>query len=108
MYDDCIPFEYGRKDGTRLSEEEFFSEHQDIILTSVQKERLIQNLELQCILALREFGNRDQIILKGFRKSFIYRDDETQELFLRPLEVHIKVFFKKITPILLIYDMRVS
>ena len=59
MYDDCIPFEYGRIDGTIVSEEEFYSEHSDVVLTPAQKERLKQNLEVQCILALKEFGNKE-------------------------------------------------
>lgn len=33
MIADCMPFEYGRRDGTILSEEEFYSEHQDIVIT---------------------------------------------------------------------------
>ena len=106
--DDCMPFEYGRRDGTILSEEEFYSEHRDIVITPTQKERLKQNLERQCILALKEFGNRDYIILQGFCRTFIYKDDETQELYLKPLEIDIRVFFRKITPILLIYDLRTA
>lgn len=108
MIADCMPFEYGRRDGTILSEEEFYSEHQDIVITPAQNERLKQNLERQCILDLKEFGNRDYIILQGFCRTFIYKDDETQELYLKPLEIDIRVFFRKITPILLIYDLRTA
>lgn len=38
MLDDCMPFEYGRRDGTILSEEEFYSEHRDIVITPTQKD----------------------------------------------------------------------
>lgn len=106
MLNDCMPFEYGRKDGTILREEEFYSEHQDIEITPAQKERLKQNLERQCILAFKEFGNREYIVLEGFCATFIYKDSETQEFYLKPLEVDIRVFFRKITPVLLIYDLR--
>lgn len=110
MSNDCMPFEYGRKDGTILSEEEFYSEHQDVDLTPAQKERMKQNLENQCILALKEFGNKEYIILQGFCKTFIFKDSETNELYFRPLEIDVRVFFRKITPtpILLIYDLRKS
>lgn len=109
MPNDCMsfmPFEYGRSDGTILSEEEFFSEHQDVILTLHERERLKQNLEVQCILALKEFGNREYIILRGFCKTFIFQDSETNELYFKPLEIEVGVFFRKKTPILLIYDLR--
>lgn len=78
MLDDCMPFEYGRRDGTILSEEEFYSEHRDIVITPTQKERLKQNLERQCILALKEFGNRDYIIL--YYKVFV------EHLFIRTMK----------------------
>lgn len=106
MYDDCIPFEYGRIDGTIVSEEEFYSEHSDVVLTPAQKERLKQNLEVQCILALKEFGNKEYIVHKRFCKTFIYEDEETKELYLKPLEIEVGVFFRKIAPILFIYDLR--
>lgn len=108
MFNDCMPFEFGRKDGTILSEEEFFSEHQDITITPAQKERLLQNLERQCVLALKEFGTREFIILQGFCQTFIFKEEKTQELYLRPLEIDIRVFFRKVTPILLIYDLRMA
>lgn len=106
MLNDCMPFEYGRIDGTILSEDEFYSEHQDVVLTSAQKERLKQNLENQCVLALKEFGNRERIILRSFCRTFIFEDVETNELYLKPLEIDVGVFFRKVTPILLIYDLR--
>lgn len=108
MLNDCMPFEYGRRDGTILSEEEFYSEHQDIVFTPAQKERFKQNLERQCILVLKEYGNKDYIVWEGFCRTFIYKDDVTQELYLKPLEIDIRVFFQKITPILLIYDLRIA
>ena len=52
MQSDYMSFEYGRKDGTIQSRDEFYSEHSDIALTPAQKERLEQNLEVQCILIL--------------------------------------------------------
>ena len=103
-----MPFEYGRKDGTILNEEDFFSEHQDVKITPAQKERLKQNLEAQCILVLKEFANKEYIVLRGFYRTFIFRDVATQELYLKPLEVDIRVFFKLANPILLIYDMRMA
>ena len=106
MTNDCMPFEYGRRDGTILSEEEFYSEHQDVNLTLAQRERLKQNLEVQCVLALKEFGNKEFIILQGFCQKFIFKDSETHELYLKPLEIEVRVFFRKMTPILLIYDLR--
>lgn len=106
MPNDCMLFEYGRRDGTILSEEEFYSEHQDVTLTPTQKERLKQNLEVQCILALKEFGNKEYIILQGFCQTFIFKDAETQELYFKPLEIEVGVFFRKMTPILLIYDLK--
>lgn len=105
---DYLPFEYGRKDGTILTEDEFYLEHEDIIITPAQKERMKQNLEIQCTLALKEFGNKEYIILQGFCKTFIFKDKETQELYFRPLEIDIRVFFRKLTPILLIYDLRMA
>lgn len=100
-----MAFEYGRKDGTIQSKDEFYSEHEDVKLTSAQKERLEQNLEVQCILILKEFSKKE-IVPHGFYKSFIYSEDETGELYLKPLEINIKVFFRKLMPILLIYDIR--
>ena len=106
MLNDCMSFEYGRENGTILSEEEFYSEHQDVTLTLAQKERLKQNLEVQCILALKEFGNKDYIIRQGFCQKFIFIDSETHELYFKPLEIEVGVFFRKMTLILLIYDLR--
>lgn len=108
MLNGCWPFEYGRKDGTILTEQEFYLEHQDITITPAQKERMEQNLERQCSLALKEFGNKEYIRLQGFCKTFIFKDSETQELYLKPLEIDIRVFFRKVTPILLIYDLRMA
>lgn len=104
-----MSFEFGRRDGTILTEDEFFTEHEDVVITPAQKERLKQNLEVQCILILKRFANSERILLKGFYKTFIYKDNVTDEFYLKPLyEIDIKVFFKKLTPILLIYDMRVA
>ena len=108
MLNDCMPFEYGRKDGTILNEEDFFSEHQDVKITPTQKERLKQNLEVQCILVLKEFANKKQIVLRGFYKTFIFKDNTTREYYLKPLEVDIRVFFRMENPILLIYDIRMA
>lgn len=108
MQSDYMSFEYGRKDGTIQSKDEFYSEHSDIALTPAQKERLEQNLEVQCILILKEFFERE-IVPQGFYQTFIFKDSQTDELYLKPLyEIDIKVFFKKLMPILLIYDIRVA
>lgn len=108
MQSDYMSFEYGRKDGTIQSKDEFYSEHSDIAITPAQKERLEQNLEVQCILILKESAKKE-IVPQGFYQTFIYKDNETEELYLKPLyEIDIKVFFKKLMPILLIYDIRVA
>lgn len=60
MLDDCMPFEYGRRDGTILSEEEFYSEHRDIVITPTQKERLTK------------FRKTVYSGFKGIRKSGLY------------------------------------
>lgn len=73
MIADCMPFEYGRRDGTILSEEEFYSEHQDIVITPAQNERLKQNLERQCILALKEFGIGTILYYKVFVEHLFIR-----------------------------------
>lgn len=102
---DYMSFEYGRKDGTIQSKDDFYSEH-SISLTSVQKERLEQNLEVRCTLILKEFVDKE-IVVSGFYQTFIFKDIQTDELYLKPLEhINIKVYFKQMTPILLIYDIR--
>lgn len=108
MQVDYMSFEYGRKDGTIQSRDEFYAEHSDIAITPVQKARLEQNVERQSLLILKEYANRD-IILEGYYETFIYKDNQTDELYLKPLyEIEIKVFFKKMMPILLIYDIRAA
>lgn len=104
---DCMSFEYGKKDGTIQSRDEFYTEHCEIVLDSIQKERLEQNLEVQCILILKEFAEKE-IVPQGFYRKFIYKDERTGELYLKPLEIDIKVFFKKRMPIILIYDIRMA
>lgn len=106
MWVESMPIEYAERDGTRIDEDEFFRKHQDIKLTDNQKDRLIQNLEVQAILVLKEFGNRETIVIRGFCRTFIFKDDETQELYFKPLEIDLRVFFRKVTPILQIYDMK--
>lgn len=106
MVDQCFPFEYGTRDGTIISEEEFFATHPEPRLTPERRERLIQNLECQGLLALKEFGSRNDIELEGFCATFIYKDPITQELYFKPIEIDIRIFFRKVTPILLLYDMR--
>lgn len=108
MQSDYMSFEYGRQDGTIQSKDQFYSEHSDIAITPAQRERLEQNLEVQCILILKEFAGRE-IELQGFYQTFIFKDSQTEELYLKPLyEIDIKVFFKKLMPILLIYDIRMA
>lgn len=106
MSNGYMPFEYVGNDGMQVSEEAFFAEHKDIVITPTQKDRLKQNLEVQCVLVLKEFANKGCIVLRGFCKTFIFRDAKTKELYLKPLEADIGVFFRLEKPVLLIYDMR--
>lgn len=106
MYE-CTLIAFGREDGTIISEKQFFLEHSDVSLTSKQKCRLIDNIKIQGILFLQKYGDKTTIILEEFYKNFIFIDDQTHELYFRPLyEVNIKVFFKNFSPTLLIYDMK--
>lgn len=104
----CLPIEYGRSDETFISEDEFFAEHESLKLTSAQIDRLKQNLEQQCILVLKEYGTRNRLIRTEFNRTFIYQDESTMELYLKPLEIDVRVFFRKQELILLIYDMRMG
>ena len=108
MSSERMAFEYAERDGTIIGEEEFFRRHDDISITELQKQRLIENLEVQAVLALKEFGNRNYIRLEGFCRTFIFKDNDTQELYFKPLEIDIRVFFRKVAPILQIYDMRLA
>ncbi len=105
MSSDYMSFEFGREDGTLQSENDFFAEHKNIRLTSVEREHLKRNLEKQCSLIAREFYNKE-IEPYGFYESFIFKDINTNELYLMPLEINIGVFIKKAITIILIYDIR--
>lgn len=105
MPSDYMSFEFGREDGTFLSENDFFAEHTNIRLTPFDREHLKQNLEKQCSLIAREFHNKE-IEPYGFYETFIFKDIHTNELYLTPLEINIGVFIKKAITIILIYDIR--
>ncbi len=100
-------FRYGRKDGTVLSPEEFFNEHSDVKLTSEQKKRMEQNLEVQSIQILKKYPYSKDIVLKGYYSTFIFFDERTKEYYLEPLfEIKVRVYFQKIHPIILLYDLK--
>lgn len=106
MDGEYIAFNFGKKDGSLLTQEEFFRQHRNIKISSLQKKQLLQNLERQCVLVLKEFSSREVIVLQDFTAKFIYQDDETQEWYLKPLEVELRVYFMKTNPVILIYDMK--
>ena len=105
---DYISFNFGRKDGTILSADDFFKIHGNIKFTNVQKRRMMENLETQGILIVKGFPNSSRIIITDFYSNFVFEEPESGELYLKPLyETGIGVFFiKEETPKLLIYDMR--
>lgn len=105
MPSDYMSYEFGRKDETLQSENDFFAEHKNIRLTPIEREHLKRNLEKQCYLIAREFYNKE-IEPYGFYETFIFKDIHTNELYLMPLEINIGVFIKKAKPIILIYDIR--
>lgn len=109
MWFDYFSFEFGREDGTRLSEEDFISEHNDVVMTSTQWKEMLENLEAQAFNFLREYGNREIKKITGHCKKFVFIDKQTNAMYFKPLyEIDVKVFFKNLTPILLIYDMKMT
>lgn len=100
-----LSFEYGRKDGTLLSEEQFFQEHDISRLTSSQQKRLLENLEVQAFAFLKECKGKTKFNLTDFCRKFVFIESKTKEMYFKPI-LEIKVFFKEFPPIILIYDMR--
>ncbi|WP_455437016.1 hypothetical protein [Hungatella hathewayi] len=96
-----MAFSFGRKDGTQISEEEFFLEHSDVVITENEKERLLQNLEVQSILILK-YGRE-----RGLN-HFVFSEDN-EDFFIKPLGEHgACLFFIELQrTMLLVYDMRV-
>lgn len=104
-----VSFLFGRKDGTRLTTEEFISEHQDVALSPAQWSIMLENLEVQAFNYLREYGNKKVEKITGHCKKFVFIDKKTKEMYFKPLyEIDIRVFFENLTPILLIYDIRLA
>lgn len=106
---DYFSFDFGREDGTRMSKEEFIKEHQDVKMTPVQLHRMFENLELQGMIFLREYGGKKVEEITGHCKKFVFIDNQTKETYFKPLyEIDVNVFFKNLIPVLLIYDIRMA
>lgn len=105
---DYISFDFGCRDGTVLSADDFFGRRGDLNFTYNQKKRMLENIETQGILIVKNFPYESEIVITEFFSNFVFRDPGTGELYLRPLyEAGIGVFFiKEKIPRLLIYDIR--
>ena len=104
-----VSFLFGRKDGTRLSTEEFISEHQDLALSPAQWKIMLENLEGQAFYFSKEFGNKKIEKITGHCKKFVFIDKLTNEMYFKPLfEIDIRVFFENLAPLVLIYDIRLA
>lgn len=105
---DYVLYEYGREDGTIQTEEEFYAEHHDINMSPNLRRRMNQNLENQVCQIVKEFRDKD-IKIEGYCATFVYKDEETAEFYLKPLyELDVKVYIKKQNLLIIIYDIRMS
>lgn len=107
---DYMSIAFGHEDGTHISQQQFWEEHNEVVLTRKQKKRLLENLEVQATQFLKynwKFSH-DQIRINGECASFTFRDEDSGALYFAPLyKVDVRVFFLKMEKAyLLIYDIK--
>lgn len=98
-----ISFEYGNLKGEYQTREQFYALH-GAFLSPEQINRMEQNLEVQCTVILRKLWYKPAT--KNIKLHFLYKDKETQELYLRPLDIDLRVYIKTTTNLILVYDIR--
>ena len=101
---------FGHEDGTHISQQQFWEEHDEVVLNPKQKKRLLENLEIQAIKFLKQNWrfSHDQIQINGECAGFTFRDEVSGALYFAPLsKIDIRVFFLKMKKAyLLVYDIK--
>lgn len=107
---DYISIAFGHEDGTHISQQQFWEEHNEVALSPHQKKRLLANLEVQAnkFLKYNWRFSHEQIQINGECASFTFRDEISGALYFAPLyQVDVRVFFLKMEQAyLLVYDIK--